>query len=143
MIASHKNRFCVAIAAIALLLAGCEAARQSSAMEVPTLAGNEFGYDIQQYRGRTVRVCGRAAQHVSRFAVEYIPKAGDTFFHGYPAVLVVPCDGEEPRLDRDNCLTGRVAAADGSMNPPARNIHDDRPVDRDWFVHAQCRGARL
>ncbi|HEY0012850.1 MAG TPA: hypothetical protein VGB79_08365 [Allosphingosinicella sp.] len=132
-----------ALAAALLLAAACQTQGGARSPDLPTLSGDKYGYDIEQYRGRTVRVCGRLAQRESGWGVEYIPRQGDFFFfHGYPAVLVAGCAGAAPRLDPDGCLTGRIAAADGSLSPPPRNEWDDMPVNRDWFLHAQCSAER-
>jgi hypothetical protein len=119
-----------------LLAAACQTSQRSSAL--PTLAGTDTGYGIEAYRGRVVRVCGRLVQRESRWAVEYVSRPGDTLFHGYPAVLIAGCP-HAPRLDRSGCIVGRVAAEDGSLSPPPRQVHDDDPVSRDWLLHAQCR----
>jgi hypothetical protein len=66
-----------------------------------------------------------------------VSRPGDALFHGHPAVLIAGCP-HAPRLDRSGCIVGRVAAEDGSLAPPPRQVHDDDPVSRDWFLHAQC-----
>ena len=130
------------VTAAALAAAACQSLERTSPAELPTLTGNQYGYGIERYQGRTVRVCGRLTERESRWAVEYVPRQGDFFFHGYPAVLVAGCAGAAPRLDRDGCLTGRIAAADGSLVLPSRVEWDDMPVSRDWFLHAQCSAPR-
>lgn len=129
------------LAAAALLAAGCQAGPRMDRTDMPKLAGTQYGYDIERFRGQTVRVCGRLVQRESHWAVEYIPREGDAFFHGYPAVLIAGCQ-ETPRLDRQGCLAGRIAAIDGSLNPPPRRIDDDTPISRDWFLHPQCSAPR-
>ncbi|HEY0012851.1 MAG TPA: hypothetical protein VGB79_08370 [Allosphingosinicella sp.] len=130
------------LAATALLAAACQTQGGARSPDPPTLSGNQYGYSIDRHKGRTVRVCGRLTERESRWAVEYVPRQGDYFFHGYPAVLIAGCAGSAPRLDRDGCLTGRIAAVDGSLAPPPRRLHDDMPIDRDWFLHAQCSAPR-
>lgn len=131
----------LAFAAVVVLSAACQTGRPSPAAVLPMLAGTHSGYGIETYRGRVVRVCGRLAQRQSRWAVEYVPRPGDAFFHGYPAVLIAGCDAA-PRLDRNGCLVGRVAAEDGSMNPPPRSVRTNDPYSLDWFLHPQCRRIR-
>jgi hypothetical protein len=96
-------------------------------------------YDVQRYRGRTIRVCGRLAQIEGRWAVEHVSLPGEVYFHGPPAVFVLSCTGQSPRLEHDGCLTGRIARQDGSLRPPAQPTDmGDAPYDYDWFLHPQC-----
>lgn len=110
--------------------------------DLPTLAGTGSGYGIEDYRGQTIRVCGRLTRREDHWAVEHVPRADQSYYHGYPAVLLVSCGSAAPQLDRNGCFTGRVAAKDGSFAPPARAVRDNLPVSRDWFVHAPCRSSR-
>lgn len=110
--------------------------------EVPTLAIEGFEYPVQRYIGRTVRVCGSLEEYEGELAVVHIPEPGEFYFHGSPAVHVLPCRAETPRLDRNSCVTGRVAARDGnlSIHPARWRIREDHtPVDKNWVVHMQCR----
>jgi hypothetical protein len=131
----------LAAAAASFLAAGCRTGDDIAAASPTTLDVDANGYRIERYSGRTVRVCGRLSQYEGRHAVEYVPRPGETFFHGPPVVLLAPCASGAPRLDRDGCLTGRIAAIDGSMTPPPQNVHDDSPVSRDWFLHVGCPRA--
>lgn len=126
------------VTAAALLAAACQTQGRAGSPGLSTLTGNQYGYGIERHKGQSVRVCGRLTERESRWAVEYVPRQGDVFFHGNPAVLIAGCAGAAPRLDRDGCLTGRIAAVDGSLSPPPRRLHDDMPIDRDWFLHPQC-----
>ncbi|MDP8994588.1 MAG: hypothetical protein M3N07_06375 [Pseudomonadota bacterium] len=76
--------------------------------------------------------------------MEHIPGPGEVYFHGYPKVLVVPHDAQPPRLDRDGCITGRIAARNGALTLPTPRtvLTDDSPVDRDWYLHAQRPAQR-
>lgn len=132
----------LAAASASILVAGCRTGDNSAASPPPTLDVDANGYRIERYPGQTVRVCGRLTQNEGRHAVEYVPRPGEVFFHGPPVVLLAPCAGRAPRLDRNGCLTGRVAAIDGSMRPPPQNLHDDSPVSRDWFLHVRCPARR-
>jgi|SRR5215217_127612 len=123
-------------------LAACRTVTPAPSPDVPRLIGNQYGYDIERYKGQMVRVCGRVVDTQFGVAVEYVPRPGDFFFHGSPAVLIVPCGSARPSPDADNCILGRVAARDGSVTPPPRTSTDDRPVDRDWFLHPQCPARR-
>jgi hypothetical protein len=132
----------IAAGAASILIAGCRTGDAAAAAAPAALGVDADGYRIERHRGQIVRVCGRPAQFDGRPAIEHIRRPGETFFHGPPTVLLVPCGGAAPRLDRDGCITGRVAALDGSMNPPPRTLHDDRPVSPDWFLHLQCPARR-
>ncbi|HZF96011.1 MAG TPA: hypothetical protein VEZ20_14205 [Allosphingosinicella sp.] len=126
------------VAVAALLAAACQTQGRAGSPGLPTLSGTQYGYGIERHTGQTVEVCGRLTERESRWAVEYIPREDDFFFHGYPAVLIAGCAGAAPRLDRDGCLTGRIAAADGSLVLPSQRVWDDMPVSRDWFLHPIC-----
>jgi hypothetical protein len=135
---------CRAIALVAVLATACQTGAQSGYEQTPTLAIENYEFNLRRHIGRTVRVCGPLVEYEGEWAVQAVPEPGEVYFHGYPAVLVVPCGGEPPRLDRDGCITGRIAARDGALTlPPTRRVvRDDSPVDRDWFIHPQCRSSR-
>ena len=131
-----------AVFAAACVASACQTARTVS-QDVPTLAIEDFAFDVERHRGRTVRACGRLVQIESRWAVEHVPRPGEVYFHGAPAVFLVPCAGQPPRLDSDGCITGQVARQDGSLAAPAqRTDMGDAPYDYDWFLHPQCRAQR-
>ena len=122
----------------ALSVAACHAGGRAVSPDVPTLAVENHEYNVERHRNQTIRVCGRVVKRDSRWAVEHVPTPGEFFFHGYPAVFVVPCGAGPPQLDRDGCLVGRVAAEDGSLNPPPQVLDSDEPVSYQWFLHPQC-----
>lgn len=121
--------------------AACQSTFNSGSEYLPTLAVENHRYDVQRYRGQTVRACGRLVRRDSDWAVEHVAPPSEIYFHGAPAVLVIPCGARPPRHDGDSCITGRIAARDGRLTLPLprRVVEDDSPVDREWFLHPQCR----
>jgi hypothetical protein len=142
------SRLPLAVAAVlvasAFGLGACRSGAARSAADVPTLAIENHEYGVRRYVGRTVRVCGRLTRYETDWGIERVTEPGEFYFHGLPTVLIVPCGAEPPRLDSDGCITGRVAARDGRLELPARRtvLQDDSPVDREWFLHPQCRRRR-
>lgn len=133
------GRACLSAASVPLVL--LVGACQTQTPEVPALGWEMYGRSLERFRGQTVRVCGRLTRIGEHWAVEHAPHADQSFRHGNPAVLVVPCGTGEPRLDREGCLAGRIAAENGSLDPPPQQVRDNSPVSPDWFLHAQCRSA--
>ena len=111
---------------------------------VPTLAVENFEFNLRRYIGRSVSVCGRVVRERKHWGVARIPPPGEFYFHGPPTVLVSSCGDAPPVLDVDGCVTGKVAAEDGTLAlAPKRVVQwDDSPIDREWFLHPQCRAAR-
>ena len=126
----------------ALSVAACHASGRGVSADLPTLAVENYEYNVQRYRNQTVRVCGRVVRRGSRWAVEHVPSPGEVFFHGYPAVFVAPCTAGPPQLDSRGCLVGRIAAEDGSLNPPPQILDSDEPVSYQWYLHPQCLQRR-
>jgi hypothetical protein len=122
----------------------CQTRAGAAESEAPQLAVTGHEFQVRRHIGQTVRVCGRLTRIEHDWAVQHMPAAGETYFHGYPAVLVKGCGAAPPRLDRGGCITGRVAARDGGLTLPAARtvVADDSPIDRDWLLHPQCRVAR-
>jgi hypothetical protein len=141
------TRLCLAAAILVAAASGLGACRTGPApapAEIPTLAVENYEYGIRRFVGQSVRVCGRIMRYESEWGVQRVGEAGEIYFHTPPTVLIVPCGAAPPRLDSDGCITGRVAARDGRLELPAPRtvLQDDSPVDREWFLHPQCRRSQ-
>lgn len=125
-------------------LAGCYAGGRAASPDVPTLAIEDYQFNLRRYIGQRARVCGQVVREGGHWGVARLPVSGEFYFHGRPTILVIACGDEPPRLDRNGCITGRVAAEDGTLTPvPNRSgLQDDSPVDREWFLHPHCPRRR-
>ena len=140
----HAVPPCAMGAAILLLVSACQTRAGAAENQAPQLAVTDHEFQVRRHVGQTVRVCGRLTQYEGDWAVQHVPAPGETYFHGYPAVLVKGCGATAPRLDPGGCITGRVAARDGGLTLPAARVvvADDSPIDRDWLLHPQCPMSR-
>jgi len=111
---ANIHRRC-AIVTAAVLVAACQTVERMHSASVPTLAIEDHAFNVRRYVGRTVRVCGRVVADESEWAVQRVPGPGEFYFHGLPAVLVMPCGAAPPRLDADGCITGRIASRNGAF----------------------------
>ena len=133
-----------AAGAAVMIISSCAAPIGARGAEIPTLAVENHEFNLRRYVGQNVRVCGRVVREGPHWGVARIPPPEEFYFHGPPTVLVIACGAAPPSLDRAGCITGRVAAEDGSLRlAPRRNVQsDDSPIDRDWFLHPQCSTPR-
>jgi hypothetical protein len=128
-----------------LICIGCFTALSPPADKAEPIDINILGYSIEKYRGQTVRICGRLSSLGDGiWSIETIENPEPFYWHGRPAVFVVACADQDPKLDSDGCLTGRVALKDGSIEIPQNSqvVRDFTPRNPDWFVHPQCSGRR-
>lgn len=134
------------LAAVAALgLSGCyaEAPEPRSATLVETVPLPVLAANTADYRGRTVRVCGRwspdrrAASETNRqwSISQRDPKARRP--HVY-SVGIKSCGERRPRLDQ-GCITGRIAREDGSLDLPTDMLVQSHVTGSlEWWLHPQC-----
>ena len=109
----------------------------------PTVPLVQLATNIEDYRGQTVRTCGRRlvrtdGQRVWQLSV---PRA---FGHHPAGVLVLPCGELRPPAGDESCVTGRVARRDGSTEPTQEGqlrIVSSAVINHNWYLHAQCTPA--
>ena len=139
-----RSSFSMLSALAAIACVSGETATGGASDNAPTLALEHLAYNIERYKGRTIRVCGRIVQseRLPSFSVEHVPEPGEVFFHALPKVFLATCGREAPRLDSQGCIAGRIAREDGSLEIPAAVTSSDAPVNYEWFLHPQCGRAR-
>lgn len=120
------GRACLVV--VAAVLAGASAAPAPR----QTVGLVDLVRNAQSYRGRTIRTCGQ----------RLVP--GDSVWHlilplgRHGARLLVVPSHDRPSLDRNGCITGRIARRDGSTGlgePGEPGVVADDIVDYTWFLH--------
>ncbi len=102
----------------------------------------ELATNIESYRGRTIRTCGASFER---------GRPDDDWYLAQPAgrhaarIIVLPCGESRPIIDRRNCITGRIARRDGSLQPLVEG--EERWVSSStmsftWLLHPQCPARR-
>lgn len=104
----------------------------------------EVARNAERYLGQVIRTCGRFYnpffEAPRRWALEEPTPAGNHV----STVLVVPCPSSKPEPTREGkCITGRMAALDGSLRQPKSaitviNLHSS---SQPWYLHEQCPAA--
>jgi hypothetical protein len=124
-------------------VAACRTVTPAPSPDAPTLMLEDYAFNLSPHHGETVRVCGRIVQVRSHWAIEHVRQEGELFFHGAPAIFLAWSGSRAPRLDRNGCITGRIAREDGSLVPPVQPTNtSDAPYDYDWFLHPLNAGGR-
>jgi hypothetical protein len=128
----------IALPAGAALVAAC-ATPSPSEPAVATLSVAEFARTAEQLKGRTVRACDGKFYEIYDLSDKLI---GWTFakssVQGYHPVHIYigSCGATKPKLDRQGCLTGRVARPDGSMNRDNWDLTVSSDVaNYNWYLH--------
>lgn len=131
-----------------LCVAGCSAAAPEapSAAAVQTVPLQVLAANTVDYRGRTVRVCGRWQNRSARSGDD-APETGWSLTAPNPpgmhgphtySVIVAACRGARPRLT-NGCVTGRIAREDGSLAmPEAILVASHVTGSNEWWLHPQC-----
>lgn len=130
------------IVAALLALAGGMAACVTDAAEpkVPTLSAGQLARTIEQYSGRTVRVCGVFREKLDPAEVGEaweLAQPNDPHPHG-AGVQVVPQSSDRPQLDSFGCIKGRIAYGDGTLDKSKQSnivTITDSLVSYVWYLH--------
>lgn len=112
--------------------------------EISHLPLVQFIRNPDEYVGRTVRVCAPDYKEVYKSSGEWALGGPDPAGHHYSRVLVIPCRSSKPEpTAAGKCITGRVAAFDGSLRRPKSDITAINlpPSSRPWYIHEQCPAA--
>jgi len=154
MAASERRKFALcrwpALAVLAAVHAtGCtrETAEPAAASAVETVPLHVLARTIEAYPGRTIRTCGSELRQIDRGdgSVGWLLSTADpTHPYRFPAsVIIRGCSDRAPRL-HSGCVVGRVAQENGSLapNPGARLVEDHEIINREWWLHLQCRRTR-
>jgi len=116
---------------------------------MPTLTVSELARDLApprgplSFKGRMVRVCRGRLTPVTPASLHRWELSGPETTYPYGAiVLVQTCGAARPQLDREGCLTGRVARADGSVRERAAGENEvmtaGTTISHTWYLHPQC-----
>jgi hypothetical protein len=132
--------------ATAGLLAGCMSERPArfAAETVQTVPLHVLARNIEDYRGRTVRVCGGrlrpnrdATGNIRSWHLSVSDPVSPPPSTAY--VIIRPCAQERPRLTR-GCAVGRIARENGSLDAPESMVIASHSIgSREWWLHPQCR----
>lgn len=93
-------------------------------------------------RGQVVRTCGIQFRRIDVTEQHNMWQISiPTSVGWHPAELdVLKCGDQEPKLDREGCITGRIARHDGALRVPGPDdiIVSDPGRTPYWALHAQC-----
>ncbi len=130
---------CLMIACVGLGAAACAALQSQSAG--PTVPHFEIARNAERYLGQVIRTCASVYEPYvpssTRWALIEPPPAR----RHEGTVMVIPCRSSPPERTRaGKCITGRVAALDGSLRKPTSEITviHTRPNSDPWHIHEQC-----
>ena len=131
--------------ATACMLVGCMAEPPSPAAlnGVETVPLHVLARTINNYRGRTVRTCGRELTPITQANGDIrsweLRAVDPTSPHAFTAYVIIPaCNGRRPRLD-ESCAIGRIAREDGSLDPPEDIAIGSHMIgSQEWWLHPQC-----
>ncbi len=106
--------------------------------EVPAIPILEVALHAEKYKDQVIRTCGPIYQQ--RF--QSTPKVWELIQPaavGYhPAtVLVIRRPAPQPTTE-GRCVTGRVAALNGSLRKPELEVFSSAPLSEPWYIHEQC-----
>lgn len=138
----RRKVFIGAVCGSALGTAACIASVSDRLATIPII---EVGSQPARFRGQVIRTCGSVfsrAFETSRLWELVVPGAVGSHVAG---VYVLPCGDVDPKPDQENCVTGRIARLNESIQEP--NPGDPIEVTSGamstiWYLRAQCPMGR-
>jgi len=145
---SMRHRGGALLVAACLLATGCRerSAHSASGQSVVTVPLHVFARNAADYRGQTIRTCGREVRPITQSNGEIrswqLRAIDPTSPHRFEAFVVLPaCGSRPPRLEH-GCVTGRIAREDNSLDVPDAIIVTDHAIgSEEWWLHPSCPEA--
>ncbi len=131
-----RTRFstsCVMTACVGLGGAACAALQpQSAPTTLPIL---EVASRAEKYKNQVIRTCAPMYQQRFQSTPEVWELVQPEGRHP-ETVLVIPCRSTVPLPTTEGkCVTGRIAALDGSLRKPEIEVFSSSPLSEPWYIH--------